>query len=445
MRMKDAVAAALAIGACLVGAAAAAQRPDAFSGARDDPRIQYTTGPVTDRVSRLNREIQEGTVELTFAGVAGYLTSLLDALKVPISSQSLVFSETSAQATRIHPRNPRAVFFDESVAVSWVRGADRLEIAAHDPRQGVIFYTLEQQPSGKPQLKRDSGCLLCHLSWDTLAVPGLLTMSTFPMSDDKNAYATGIVVDHRTPFDQRWGGWYVTGKLVPSRHFGNVPVIQPAAQLSRPAAPPPRLESTERQFDTTGYPSPHSDVVALMVLAHQAHMTNLLTRVGWEARLLTAGQEDPVPRPAAAPAHVRLDEAVNGLVDYLLFVDEAPVVQKIQGTSGFAEAFPSQGPRDSRGRSLRELDLNQRLLRYSCSYMVYAEAFDALSAVAIRLVYERLWDVLSGRDRSRRYSRLSMADRRAIVEILEETKANLPPFFRSANLAPTPAGERHDD
>ena len=38
-------------------------------------------------------------------------------------------------------------------------------------------------------------------------------------------------------------------------------------------------------FDTAAYLTPHSDIVALMALEHQSHMTNLLTRVGWETRL----------------------------------------------------------------------------------------------------------------------------------------------------------------
>jgi hypothetical protein len=418
-----------------------AQRRDAFSASRDDPRIQYTNGVVSDPVAQLNQKIQLGRVRLAFADGGGYLQSLLDVLELPVSSQSLVFSETSAQAPLINPRNPRAVYFNDSVAVGWVRGGDHLEVAAHDPRQGVVFYTLDQQPSAAPQLKRQNGCLQCHLSWDTLAVPGMLTISTFPMSDDKNAYATGVVVDHRTPIEERWGGWYVTGKLVPSRHFGNTPVIQPAAALAAGRTLPPRLESVARQFDIAGYPSPSSDVVALMVLGHQTHMINLLTRLGWEARL-REGDDVPVsssPRATAPASGDRVETAVNDLVDYLLFVDEAPIAGRIEGSSGYAAAFAARGPRDSRGRSLRDLDLSRRLLRYSCSYMVYSEAFDALPAEALRRVHQRLWDVLSGRVRDERYAHLTAGDRRAIVEILEETKPSLPPFFRSVNLPRAPA------
>ena len=281
----------------ILGSAGAlvAQRPNAFSGSYDHAAIRYTTHPVDTAVSRLNGDIEAGRVRLTFDAATGYLASLLAALDVPRDSQMLVFSETSAQATRINPRNPRALFFNDITMVGWVRGTDRLEVVAQDSRQGPIFYTLAQSPTDRPQLTRDDTCLQCHLSWDTLAVPGLMTISTFPMSDDKNAYASGVVVDHRTPLDQRWGGWYVTGRTLPSRDFGNVPVIRPERELSQPAAPAPRLGSVQGVFDTTNSLTLYSDVAALMVFAHQTHMTNLLTRLGWEARLARCCQVSRSP------------------------------------------------------------------------------------------------------------------------------------------------------
>jgi hypothetical protein len=423
----------------LFGVAGLAQRPDAFSASSDHPSIQYTTRPVNDRISRLNREIQDGRVHLAFDRTSGYLQALLKALAVPIESQVLVFSETSSQAPLINPRNPRAVFFDDREAIGWVRGGNVLEIAVQDPQQGVIFYSLEQKPAERPRFKRDNTCLECHLTWDTLAVPGLMTISTFPMSDDKNAYATGVVVDHRTPIEERWGGWYVTGKTVPPRHMGNVPVIQPAEQLSKPAAPPPQLQSVEKRFDSSGYPTPYSDIAALMVLGHQAHMTNLLTRLGWEARLAEYQQTGtpsgprpgPLPRsPGRGGATDRVGDAARDLVDYLLFVDEAPIVRGMEGSSGFAERFSAQGPRDSKGRSLRQLDLERRLMRYPCSYMIDTEAFAALPSVAKDAVYRRMWHILSGQESDKRYARLSLADRQAVVEILRDTRKDLPDYFR---------------
>jgi len=112
-----------------------------------------------------------------------------------------------------------------------------------------------------------------------------------------------------------------------------------------------------------------------------------------------------------------------------LFVEEAPLPSRMRGTSGFAERFASQGPRDRQGRSLRQLDLDKRLMRYPSSYMIYTQAFDSLPAEAREAIYQRMWQVLSGEDSSARYARLSLADRQAIVEILRETKPGLPAYF----------------
>jgi hypothetical protein len=142
-------------------------------------------------------------------------------------------------------------------------------------------------------------------------------------------------------------------------------------------------------------------------------MMNLLTRVGWEAR-------------TGAP----LDGKVQELVDYLLFVDERPLPGKIVGSSGFADTFAKPGPRDGKGRSLRQLDLERRLLRYPCSYMIYAEAFDALPRDVKAAIYQRMWDVLSGRDTNPRYARLSASDRQAVIEIVRDTKQNLPRYWK---------------
>ncbi len=412
----------------LVGAIrVVAQRSDAFVASRDHSAIRYTSGPTDTAATRLNRDLAAGKTQLTFDNKSGYLQSLLTALGLPVESQLLVFSQTSAQADLINPANPRAIYFNDTTAVGWVRGASTIEIAAHDPRQGTIFYTLDQQASLHPHLKRNDGCLQCHLTWDTLGVPGWTMISTFPMSDDPYAYASGVTVDDRTDLPDRWGGWYVTGKSVPPRHYGNLPVFRTKRELALPAPPPPVLQSVAGRFDVTGFPAPFSDVAASMVLSHQTHMTNLLTRLGWEGRVAeyekTSTQKD---------TSARIDEAVRNFVDYLLFVDEAALPQKIAGSSGFAEKFSAQGPADHRGRSLRQLDLEHRLFRYPCSYMIYSPAFDALPAPILDAVFRRMWQILSGQDSTKPYARLTPADRTAIVEILRDTKTNLPPYFRSS-------------
>jgi hypothetical protein len=411
-----AIAAAVAIGS--------AQRRDVFVASRDNPAISYTHAPVSDAGFQLDRRIQDGAVKLQFEGTNGYLKSLLAALEIPIESQTLVFSETSAEAKLINPTNPRSIYFNDTVSVGWVRGSGALEVAAQDPSQGVVFYTLAQKPSAKPRLAREDGCLMCHLSWDTLGVPGVFVLSTFPMSDDKNSYANGFTADHRSPIAERWGGWYVTGKPGPLRHMGNVPVIVKGKTDAQPHPTSPVLASLDGKFDLKAYLSPYSDIVALMVLEHQTHMTNLLTRVGWEARLASTAKGNP-------DAAARMREAAADLVDYLLFVDEAPLASSIRGSSGFAEKFAALGPRDSKGRSLRQLDLDRRLMKYPCSYMIYTPAFDALPPDSRSAVYQRMWQILSGKETGKRYAVLSRADRQAVVEILKDTKKDLPPYFQT--------------
>lgn len=382
-----------------------AQRPGAFGGSIKDPEIAYQTTTEQTAVTALAARLAKGEASLTFDSNSGYLKSVLEALDVPVESQVLSFGETSEQAKFISQDNPRAIYFNDTVAVGWIRGADLLEISAQDSRQGTIYYTLQQSPAPKPAFQRNDQCLRCHISWDTLAVPGPLVLTVLPRKSDRD-YADGGVVDHRTPIAERWGGWFVTGARVPERHQGNVPLIQPTPRTG----PPPVFTTLDGEFDPAGYLSLSSDVAALMVLEHQAHATNLITRLNWEAR---AGTPD------------RVDEAVGELVDYLLFVDEAPIERPIEGSSGFARAFLARGPKDSSGRSLRELRLDGRLMEYPLSYMIYTPMFDALPDAAQAALADRLGAILSGRDTSPKYSHLAPADRRAILEILRETKGEL--------------------
>ena len=402
-------------------AVAVAQRGDVFVASRDHAAIAYTTTPADDPVARLNERLRQGAATLAFDPDNGYLRAVLDALDVPAASQALVFSQTSFQAPLIDMRNPRAVYFNDAVAVGWVRGGAVLELTSVDPRQGVMFYALDQKPAATPQFTRNDRCLACHLSWETLGVPGLVMNSTLPRPDE-NAYASGFFTTHGSPFDQRWSGWYVTGNAG-ARHLGNRPVTP--AELKRTTVPTPArpLTSLDGVFDLKGYPSAHSDVVALMVLGHQVTMTNHLTRIGWEARV--AAEE-------GGDAAARVREAATDVVDYLLFIDEPPLTAPVRGSSAFAEAFAAVGPRDAQGRSLRQFDLTRRMMRYPCSYLIYSAQFDALPTLARDAIYARLWHVLSGEEKGARYRRLTAADRQAILDILRATKDDLPDYFRTS-------------
>jgi len=385
------------------------------------PAIDYPGEP-TDRVAQLNRKLQSGEIRLEFEARTGYLRSLLAALDIPIESQMAVFSGTSLQARIINARNPRTIFFNDSTAVAWMAGG-LIEVAALDPRQGAIFYLLPQQTTPPlRQLARDTRCLACHYSTATLGVPGFLVRS-IPSSPSGGImpWLGNYITDHRSPLAERWGGWYVTGRG--GRHLGNAPVADKNLQDVRIDESNLNLATLADRFDTRSYLSPHSDIVALLVFNHQMRMMNLLTRLGWEARLLAHDGQT---------ASASLDDVVAEVVDYMLFVDEAPL-EGVRGTSGFTERFSMNGPRDDNGRSLRDLDLQKRLFRYPCSYMIYSEAFSALPDTIRTRVYARLWQVLSGADPSPKYRSLSSADRQAIVEILSVTKKDVPAYWMTSH------------
>jgi hypothetical protein len=416
------------LGLLIVGAAAASigqltERP--LDGALTHPAIGYYTRPTNDVVAELTRHIEDGTVRVTFDEGTGYLRSVLDALHVPGNSQMLVMSKTGVQGLHTEPRNPRAIFFNDAVTVGYIRGAPLLEVAVHDPQQGVLFYTLDQQPQPQPRFERPPACLRCHQVYSTLHVPGMVARSVFVAPDGLPLSQFGSYdADDRTPFRRRWGGWYVTGTHGSMRHMGNAIVTRGETPETMISDKTLNRTSLDDVFDARGYVSAHSDIAALMVFQHQVHMTNLVTRIGWEARLAAYDHRIDLTRNP-------LRDVITELVDYALFVDEEPLTAAIKGTSGFAETFAAQGPADGRGRSLRQLDLERRLLRYPCSYMIYSAAFRALPIDVRQAIYSRMWEILSGRDTSPKYARLSEADRRAVVEILRDTLQDLPGEFAS--------------
>lgn len=423
--------AALIAGLVMLSVAfASGDRRRLFLPDKDSPAIEYGTRPTTDAVSQLNLQIQQGKVHLKFDDKQGYLRSVLRALDVPIQSQLVVFSKTSFQMYRISPNNPRSLYFNDSVAVGWVRGGPIVELAAEDPMQGMIFYTLDQKPAEKPQFMRhDDTCLACHEA----GVPGTRIESVYPAPsglpiEELGEYGT----TDASPFAERWGGWYVTGETGSLRHMGNRVVGDRSKAESIFDNQSLNLKSLKGKFDTDAYLSPYSDIVALMVFEHEMHMMNLLTLAGWQVRASEYEDRtsaDPVDRLGTTEAVLR--EAANSVADAMLFANEAPLPNAVGGTSGFGEMFSAEGPRDSEGRSLRQLDLRTRLMRYPCSYMIYSPAFDALPDDLKQAIYDRMWIILSGRDRTAKYAKLSFADRQAIVEILRDTKKGLPDYFQA--------------
>jgi hypothetical protein len=400
--------------------------------------IRYSSAAPGNRVSRLQERLDSGKAKLTYDKQTGYLRSLLAELDVPVSSQMLVFSKTSLQRQRIAPSTPRAVYFGDDVYVGYCHNGDVLEVSAVDPQLGAVFYTLDQHAAERPRFVRQGdNCLLCHGGSLTHRVPGHVVRSVFTGPTGLPILSAGTTrVDQTTPLEKRWAGWYVTGTHGKQTHLGNLVVR--TRTVSFPVENPAGQNVTDLgdRIVRGAYLSPHSDLVALMVLEHQADAHNHITQANFAARLALHQEQELNRELKLRPTHawdstgVRIRSAGDDLVRYLLFCEEAPLTGKVKGTSTFAADFVKRGPRDGRGRSLRDLDLEKRLFRYPCSYLIYSEAFDALPARMRDHVLRRLHDVLSGKDTSKDFAHLSAADRKAIREILVATKPNLPAYWR---------------
>ena len=400
----------------------------------DHPAIQYT-GATTDPVARLAKRLESRQLALDYAANGwGYLPALLKELGIRADSQVLVFSKTSIQSERILRHTPRAIYFNDDSSVGYVQNGEALELASLDPKQGVILYSLDPARAPRPVIVRRDDCLRCHQGPVTLAIPGLLISSVHPASGRPGEeHGNAFMTDHRTAFSERWGGWYVTGTHGTQYHLGNNPA------LADPVHPGTfLLQNTQNvtdlsgRFDTSRYLVPTSDLVALLVLEHQTRMTNLMIRIGWDMRIAEHDGK-------LAAERSQLDAEMDELTAYMLFGDEPPLREPVAGISQFSKSFPERGPRDKQGRSLRDFDLKTRLFRYPLSYMIYSAAFDGMPDLARDRVYRRLYDILTGRDSSKSVGGLSLEnlsadDRRTILEIVRETKLNLPAYWTAASV-----------
>ena len=377
--------------------------------------IFYHSRPVTNGIAALSKS------QLAFEPEQGYLKSVLDALDISPLSQVLVFSSTSFQKNQITPKTPRALYFNDSNYVGWIPGADLLEIISIDPFLGPVFYDIKQDPSLALEINRNSAdCLDCHSSAKTQSVPGLFIRSSYPKGAGRVA---GRTTSHRTELAERWGGWYVTGETGDASHRGNQP-LAPA----EPAEPTLNVSDLSSFFDAKQFLTPHSDVIALMVLEHQCAIFNLINRANYRVQLVMNDHKvDPNDPNAELPERVLMEfkRHAPALVLNLLFSGEVELNGPISGGSGFAEYFAAQGPRDEQGRSLRDFEGEHRLFKYPCSYMIYSDSFKTLPPAFKNEIFRMLHEVLSGTTPNENYPHLSAADKKAVYEILKATVPEL--------------------
>ncbi len=394
----------------------------------NQPPINYNTTPVNDAIARLKKQLDAGEVKLQWDEQHGWLPAVLEALEIPTSSQLLVFSKTSLQTSKISPRRPRAIYFNDEAYVGAVQHGGVIELSAVDPQQGAMFYSLDQEESEAPRLRLTSDkCLACHDSRRTQDVPGYFLRSVYPSKSGHPHFELGTTTtDQTSDFRERFGGWYITGQHGDLRHRGNA-IADKDSQSPIDVEQGANVAQLSSHIDTEDYLTPHSDLVAAMVLEHQAQMHNLITRATYEARRVEhydAMWNKMLDRPADFRSEVserRIAAAGEDLLEYLLFSDEYRLTSPISGTSDFAAEFQAHGPRDSRGRSLRELDLQTRLFKYPCSFLIYSDSFAAIPPVMREYIDRRLEEILSGDDRSPEFAHLSSQDRAAIREILADT------------------------
>ncbi|MCE9548597.1 MAG: hypothetical protein K8T25_24235 [Planctomycetia bacterium] len=393
----------------------------------EQPPINYSQSTPLNKVSALQDAIQKKTMVVRRDDRLGYLPDLLDKLKIPVESQLLVFSKTSMQRDRISPRTPRAIYFNDDVYVGFCHAGNVLEISTADRQLGTVYYTLDQNEKPPVIRRQTESCLQCHGSAGSDGVPGHLVRSVFVNGEGLPLLAEGSFrVDHTTPLENRWGGWYVTGTHGAQRHLGNM-IVSETAPRAGDNADGQNVTSLREKIDAADYLTGHSDIVALLVFEHQTHVHNLITQAGFATRQalyyeaeLNRAFGEPVGNRRESTTR-RIESAADKLVDGLLFVNEAPLTARIVGTSGFAEQFVRAAVRDRQGRSLRDFDLKTRLFKHPCSYLIYSPAFDDLPPVMKECVATKLRRALAGNG-GEQFSHLNPADRQAISEILEQTK-----------------------
>jgi len=358
-------------------------------------------------------------------------------LNISPKTQTLVYSKTSLQIARIRPRTPRAIYFNDDLYVGYCQLGDVMEVSVADPKLGTVFYTLDQNDVEHPKFVRQTdNCLICHASSRTENIPGHLIRSLYVDAGGQPKFSAGsYVVDQTTEWEKRWGGWYATGTHGEMNHLGNL-VIR-SRNVPRPVdnSDGQNVTTLKERFRTDHYLTPHSDLVALTVLAHQVTAHNLITRANFTARQALHYQESLNEELGEKPGHRwqsttrRINSATEDLLEYLLFVDEAPLSSPIRGTSSFADEFSTRGPKDGQGRSLYQLDLNTRLLKYPCSYLIYTDSFQQLPTEILNRLGQRMNQVLDGKEQKESWQHLTEADRQAIREILLATSEHLPEQF----------------
>lgn len=408
--------------------------------------IRYSDTEPNDAAQRLERLMASGKVKIDRTDAWAVLRDVMKQFDIPQESQVMVFSKTSKQNDRISPQTPRVVYFGDNAYVGYCLGGS-IEVATVDPKLGPVFYLLDpnEEPAKPLQFQRDNSCLSCHGGPFSPGVPGVIVRSVYPGPEGHPIMSQGsTVVDTTTPFSDRWGGWYVTGRHGSILHRGNVTATEKNDQtIDINFKVGANISNLGKFFDTSPYKRKQSDIVALMVLEHQTSVQNILTKANhtslramyMQTSLQKELGETVTTEPTGSARRI-IDHSAEDVVEALLFKDEAALPEGgIEGDAAFQTAFVKNAPQSSDGRSLKDFQLLHRLFKYRCSYMVYSLTFQHLTAPLKQTVLTRLWTILDGKDTTGHFDYLSEKERGHIRRILAETLSGVPDSWKKAVAA----------
>jgi hypothetical protein len=258
----------------------------------------------------------------------------------------------------------------------------------------------------------------CHSVAKTRRVPGLSIRSVIPGSNwGKLVSFRDKQIGHQIPISERFGGWHVTGDPGISNHKGNLRGEKVGGKIVTDVIEP----GTE--FDWSAYLTETSDILPHLLLEHQAGFMNMALEATYRARTY-----QHIGKGEIKPEHVAvLYGLAEELVRYLLFADEAKFpAGGIRVDPQYREDFLADRKEASNGISLKDLDLETRLFKHRCSYLIYSDVFQATPDLFRQHVYQVLGEAISTEKPDPDFAYLSVTEKKAIRGILRETLSDLP-------------------
>ena len=397
---------------------------------QDPPQPEHLVNPPADPRAALASALDEGLLTNDLSN-NDKLRAMLKVAGVPEASQVLVFSKTSLQHPLIHPSNPRAIYFNDNCYIGYVPGGlVEYGDADPDPAIGSGMFAVDLRHNGNAALKTDGTCLACHDGSRTNGRPGFFVRSVFPTPEGHVITSAGsTTVGQHTPLAKRWGGWYVTGNSGGTHHRGNqVTVEQANGDAYIDNALGSNINDLSDKFNIGRYLQPTSDIVALMVLEHQVQLHNRLTQGNSvvheqyeRSKSLAEHLEEPFEHEKSDTLQRVIASNAARIVRLMLYCNEVELTEPVSGTDLFLHQFRANRKEDAKGRSLKDFDLQSRMFKYRCSYMVYSQAFEVLHPLLKEAVLTKLRGVLEGNGDESVYGHLDAEERQAILEILQDT------------------------